>query len=73
MNTQRPMGANMRRGLKKVIRYFLYGIGAACAVEFVLVTVAEYKIGFSIPYLLIGTAFFLSGLLIIFLADKYVR
>ncbi len=66
-------GANMRKSLKKIIRYLFYTIGSVCVVEMVLVLISECKIGYSAPYLLVGTAFLIAGVVIIALASKYIR
>jgi hypothetical protein len=63
----------MRKGLKKVVRYLSYTIGSVCVVELVLVLISECKIGYSAPYLFVGAAFLLVGVLIIALASKYMR
>lgn len=63
----------MRKSLKKIIRYIFYTIGSVCVVELVLVLISECKIGYSTPYLFVGAAFFVAGVLIIALASKYMR
>lgn len=63
----------MRKNLKKIIRYLFYMIGSVCIVEVVLVLISEFKIGYSAPYLLVGAAFLIVGVVIIALASRYTR